>query len=68
MGKPSPNNGRLRELMDAHGLTYAEVAELCRTSVATVTSWLRPEGNAAHRGMPDAHLELLELKLGEKKL
>jgi transcriptional regulator with XRE-family HTH domain len=63
----SPNAARLRELMQSHGLTYKAVAEMLSVSVATVTSWTRPESNAAHKPMPANLLELLEYKTGEKK-
>jgi transcriptional regulator with XRE-family HTH domain len=63
----TPSAERMREIMKLHGLTYKTVAEMLSVSVATVTSWTRPETNNAHKPMPANLLELLEYKTGEKK-
>jgi len=49
--------------MKIHGLAIAEVAALARVSPSSVSAWLRPESNAAHRVMPDAAIELLWIKV-----
>lgn len=65
-----PNNERLRELIKKHRLRRRDVASLLgkKTSVA-VNKWLAPKSDPLNfRAMPDIELELLELKLGERKL
>ena len=64
MGK---ENKRLLRLIKKHKLTSAEVAELCRVARGTVEKWRQAETGPGHRNMPTGYLELLEIKLGEKK-
>lgn len=59
----SKNGEKLYELIQRHGLTRPEVAEILGLPVTTIHNWLRPVDNAAHRDMSDQMLELLELKL-----
>lgn len=53
------NTLRLRSLMSEHGVSTGEVADLLGRKPHTVYQW---RGTAA-RAIPDALLELLELKL-----
>jgi hypothetical protein len=62
-----PNSRRLAEIMSEWQLDAASVARLTSNSPVTVSAWLRPADNKAHRNMPDRTLELLELKLGMHK-
>jgi hypothetical protein len=48
-------------------LDAAAIARLTSNSPVTVTAWLRPADNKAHRNMPNRTLELLEMKLSIKK-
>lgn len=57
------NADRLRELMEARGLTRADVAAATLKSIKTVDSWLADTGSPRFRGMPDSALQLLELQL-----
>ena len=62
------NNQKLRELMDAHKLTYRDVQRLLssehgKVSFSTVNGWLCAPGSVKHRNMPGPMLELLEIKL-----
>ena len=63
MGK---ENKRLHRLIKKHGLTAAEVADICKVTRGTVEHWRQSEGNTGYRNMPPGYLELLEIKLGEK--
>lgn len=59
----SPNNTqRLKDLMDKHRLSPAEVAELLNRSPQTVLEWRCSN----HRIISDNNLELLELKLAAR--
>ena len=60
-------NKRLLALIKKHELTSGQVAELCRVSPNTVSHWRANESHAGHRAMPHGYLELLEIKLNEKK-
>lgn len=62
-----PNVERLRALMARHDLSYADVAELAGASVKTVESWLAREDAAMHRSMPGRALDLIELRLKERR-
>tara|TARA_R100000808_G_scaffold1775_1_gene7601 strand:- start:8 stop:223 length:216 start_codon:yes stop_codon:yes gene_type:complete len=59
-------NKRLMRLIKKHGLTTAQVAELCRVSHGTVRKWRQTDGTVSANTMPEGLLELLEIKLGEK--
>lgn len=69
------NNEKLRALMTKHGLTRTDVCELLHLSITkggqtpAVAKWLSsPSATSNYRHMSDAYLELLELKLGERRL
>jgi len=69
------NNERLRALMKKHGLTRIDVCELLHLAVTkngqtpAVAKWLaHPTDSSNFRAMNDAMLELLELKLGERRV
>lgn len=69
------NNNRLRELMDTHGLYKADVAGMLHLAITStgqvpaVNKWLASEKDKGNfRKMGDAHLELLEIKLGERRV
>ena len=59
---------RLAKLISEFGLTSAQVAHLCRVEVGTVHNWRKDPSVVSHRTMPEGSLELLELKLGVRKL
>lgn len=62
-----PNyNARLREIMDAHGLTSPATAALIWVSPHTVASWVekRPEWKA-YRRAPRWAVELLTRRIAE---
>ncbi len=60
-------NKRLMRLIKKHGLTTAQVAELCRVSHGTVSKWRQTDGTVSANTMPEGLLELLQIKLGETK-
>lgn len=69
------NNEKLRALMKKHQLTRADVCTLLHLSITrggqtpAVAKWLAtPTDSSNFRNMSDANLELLELKLGERRL
>lgn len=69
------NNEKLRALMKKHDLTRTDVCELLHLSITksgqtpAVAKWLAsPEDRSNFRHMNDAMFELLELKLGERRL
>ena len=58
-------NFKLRQIMDAHGLTAQKTADLLSVSLSTVQHWrVRPDA-AGFNPIPKGMLELLEIKLGE---
>ena len=60
-----PNAAELRSIMDRHGLTFAQTAELLWTTAVTLKAWLRPPGGKAYRRCPKWAPELLALKNGD---
>jgi hypothetical protein len=60
------NRERLIALMDRDSLTVKDVAAMVQASPDTVTGWLRPESNAAHRKVSDRVLQILDLALGAR--
>jgi transposase len=58
---------RLIELISAHGLDRREVAELVRVRRDTVDRWLLPPESKKHEEVPEMAVELLELKLRDRK-
>jgi len=69
------NNERLRELMKKHDLTRADVCDLLHLSITkngqtpAVAKWLASSKDSSnYRAMNDAMIELLELKLGERRV
>lgn len=60
------NRERLIALMERDTLTVKDVAAMVQASPDTVTGWLRPESNAAHRKVSDRVLQLLDLALGTR--
>jgi len=59
---------RLANLIGEFSLTSADVANLCRVEVGTANCWRKDPSVSSRRTMPDGSLELLELKLGKRKL
>jgi|TARA_R110000824_G_scaffold149051_3_gene319131 DNA-binding transcriptional regulator YiaG len=58
---------KLRQIMDAHGLTAKKTADLLSVSLSTVQHWrVRPDA-AGFNPIPTGMLELLEIKLGERQ-
>lgn len=73
--KRKTNNERLRELMKKHGLTRQDVSGLLHLAITkngqtpAVAKWLaHPTDSSNFRAMNDAMIELLEYKLGEKRV
>ena len=62
------NRDRLMELLSDHELERREVAELLKVKVDTVDHWLASHESHNYEDMPDMAMELLEIKLGAKKL
>ena len=69
------NNERLRELMKKHDLSRQDVSGLLHLAVTkngqtpAVAKWLaHPTDSSNFRSMNDALIELLEYKLGEKRV
>jgi hypothetical protein len=60
------NNIQLRKIIDKHGLTSQQMADLLCVRLATVNSWRRMANTTA---MPDGAFKLLKclIKLGELK-
>lgn len=59
-----PNTQRLLDLMDAHGVSPSEVAELTGRSYRTVLQWR----GCRHQVITDTMLEFLEMKLQLRQL
>lgn len=53
----------LRDLIDIHQLTHADVAELACVSRKTVESWLASPASANHRTMPSRHIRTIRFAL-----
>jgi hypothetical protein len=53
----------LRDLIDVHQLTHADVAELACVSRKTVESWLASPASANHRTMPSRHIRTIRFAL-----
>lgn len=69
------NNEKLRELMTKHELTRQDVCEILHLAITkngqtpAVAKWLaHPTDSSNFRSMNDGMLELLELKLGERRV
>lgn len=62
------NQTKLRALIEQHGLTRKQISELASVSERTVRSWLIEKSDKHHyRDMPDRAIELIELKLKDRK-
>jgi hypothetical protein len=61
------NRDRLIELIADHELERREVAELLKVKTETVTQWLASHESHNYEDMPDMAIELLEIKLSNKK-
>ena len=59
---PNPA-AEFRALIERHGMTQAQAAEVACVSVKTVESWLAPIRSASHRTMPSRALKLFKLNL-----
>lgn len=59
-----PKTSRLRDLMDTHRLSIGDVANILSRNKKTVRMW-RSQNEPS---IPDALLELLELKLQQRTL
>jgi hypothetical protein len=53
----------LRDLIQIHQLTHAEVAELACVSKKTVESWLASPASTNHRTMPVRHIRAIRFAL-----
>ncbi len=60
-------NQKLNALIRKHDLTSQQVADLVQVSLDAVHSWRGSETTTRSRVMPKGLLELLEIKVGEKK-
>ncbi|KVA69025.1 hypothetical protein WI61_14920 [Burkholderia cepacia] len=61
--QPTPE--QIRQIIQKHGVTRSEAAEMVHVSVNAWHKWSASEGSGDHRAMPLAAWELLLLKLGE---
>lgn len=61
------NRDRLIEIISEHELERREVAELLKVKADTVNHWLASHESHNYEDIPDMAIELLELKLGDKK-
>lgn len=57
----------LRELMQRHGLTYADVATMLDVKQKRVEAWLADREAASARNMPEVYLSVLRMKLSRRK-
>jgi hypothetical protein len=62
-----PYNDELRSLMDEHGLSLQETADLLGVRKHSVTAWLRPSHNRAHQLCPWFRFRTLEIALSPKQ-
>jgi hypothetical protein len=60
-------NKRLLALIKKRGLTSQQVADLVHVKLVTVQHWRQKPGSVGHYPMHPGLLELLEIKIGEKK-
>jgi hypothetical protein len=61
------NEEALRDLMQKHHLTYANVAALAGRSIKTVERWLATPGTVSFSPMPDNALSLVRLSINAQK-
>jgi hypothetical protein len=62
---PRESNAKMiRNLMEANGLMYSDVARICRVSLHTVKSWMKPVTTKSSSSPPDMAVELFYLKMG----
>lgn len=61
------NRERLIDIIAEHELDRREVAELVKVKSVVVDHWLLSNQSSSHEEMPDMAIELLELKLKDKK-
>ena len=60
-------NVKLKQVMDAHGLTAQKTADLLSVSLSTVQHWrVRPDA-AGFNPIPKGMLELLTMKLEKER-
>lgn len=62
----SATNAWVLELCREKNLSAADLAEVCKVSLATARSWIRPVGTKAWRKAPEMAVELLSVKTGKK--
>lgn len=62
------NQEYLKAVMAANGLQQKDIAEICGVKPPTVTGWLADPSVKYHRPMADRMIDLLKLKLRQKKL
>lgn len=62
------NRERLIELLSDHELERREIAELLKVKVETINHWLASHESHNYEDIPDMAIELLEIKLGVKKV
>ena len=61
------NREKLIELMFENELDRLEIAELLHVKKDQVDRWLRSHESGDHEEIPDMGIELLELKLADRK-
>ncbi len=61
------NRERLFDLISEYKLEKREIAELVRVKVDTVENWMVSHESNHFEEMPDMAIELLELKLKDRK-
>lgn len=59
------NRDKLKSIKATHGLTSKDIAEICKVSIRTVSSWLLPDTSKTGRACPDMAIELLNCTLNK---
>lgn len=63
MAHKNDNQKMLLRIMDIHGLSISDIADLALVRKRTVYAWLRQENNTTSRHVSDQVLELIKLKI-----
>lgn len=60
-------NEKLRHLIKISGITRRTAAQLIENPIDNIHAWLRPTDNKAHRAAPHCCVELLRMKLIDRR-
>ena len=66
MGRSVHNNRELKRLVEKHGLTRNQIADMLGASPNTVKNWLRSETAVNHTLMPTYALDLIRIRVAEE--